>query len=146
MIIGPYSWHACLCQNGQSLSTYSNIVDHDLKENKSNLNIEFNNLINGKTYDACIGITSVNIKKIPCSEICSKKPTFWSFQCKSEKTECKHLPKPSGIPSQIPWSSENNNSFNPFTEIKVEMSAGTFDGQLSGLNRFNIRSVFSFNF
>ncbi len=57
-------------------------------------------------------------------------------------TECKPLPEPSGIPSQIFSSfkeSFEDYFFNPFTEIKFEMSKGTFDGELSGLNRFRIR-------
>jgi hypothetical protein len=58
-------------------------------------------------------------------------------ECRVVETRCEKLPATKKIPSQILWSAEE--SFNPFTEIKIRMEKGTFDGEKSGLSKFIIK-------
>ena len=100
------------------------------------LSTSFEGLKFGKKYEVCVVLKLPFSRSIDCHTYCSEKP---KMHCKSEQTRCEPLPSPTKIPRQIPWSFENKDSFNPFTDIKFEMSDGTFDGQLSGLYKFKIR-------
>ena len=92
----------------------------------------FENLDYGNTYNVCIAALAFNS---------SRWSSFGSVSdsaiCRSVKTTCEPLKKPKDKPSQIFWS-EADDTFNPFTEIKIEMKKGTFDGEKSGLSKFII--------
>jgi len=140
-IAGPFWWYACLCQNGETIEDRQ--LYHNLKYHRKYINIKFDNLTHGKTYKVCVKILHTTwlryfSSRNECLSTCSDDQKLLQSQCKMVLTECKPLPEPSGIPSQISSSFEED-LFNPFTEIKFEMSEGTFDGELSGLNRFRIR-------
>ncbi len=92
----------------------------------------FENLDYGKTYNVCISTLAFNSRRgSSCGRVSD------SAICRSVKTTCEPLKKPKDEPSQIFWS-EAEDTFNPFTEIKIEMKEGTFDGEKSGLSKFNI--------
>jgi len=46
------------------------------------------------------------------------------------------LPPAKKQPSQVEWNPSED--FNPFTQIKIKLVSGTFDGQRSGLRSFEI--------
>jgi hypothetical protein len=108
--------------------------------NKIDLSTTFDSLKYGEKYDVCVVLKPPNTRSSGCDLYCSAEPNLWSSHCKRIETRCELLPKPSKIPHQISWSVED--SFNPFTDVKFEMSDGTFDGQLSGLYTIKIRSYF----
>jgi len=86
----------------------------------------------GNTYDVCVVTSPFNSTRVIDCERASH-----SAICRSVNTKCEPLPEAKDKPSQIFWS-EAEDTFNPFTEIKIEMKKGTFDGEKSGLSNFII--------
>jgi hypothetical protein len=92
----------------------------------------FENLDYGNTYNVCIAALAFNSSRwSSCGSVSD------SAICRSVNTTCNPLPEATQKPSQILWS-EVEDTFNPFTEIKIEMKEGTFDGEKSGLSKFII--------
>ncbi len=86
----------------------------------------------GNTYNVCILTLALNSKRrLNCGTVPD------SAICRSVKTTCEPLPEAKDKPSQILWS-EVEDTFNPFTDIQIEMKEGTFDGKKSGLSKFII--------
>jgi hypothetical protein len=59
------------------------------------------------------------------------------FKCKFAITKCVPLKRPKKNLAQVDWTLKYD--FNPFTEIRIELEDGTFDGEKSGLKTFLIR-------
>jgi hypothetical protein len=87
----------------------------------------------GNTYNVCIATLALHSRRV--KENCKKVSD--SAICRSVNTTCEPLPEAKDKPSQILWS-EVEDTFNPFTDIKIEMKKGTFDGEKSGLSKFLI--------
>jgi len=81
-------------------------------------------------YELCITLSNNPIQKG-----CENSAQEWLF-CQKTKTSCSILPAPQKLPLQVEWTSHDN--FNPFTQIKVKLESGTFNGSLSGLRNFSI--------
>ena len=94
--------------------------------------IKFESLNYGDVYNICVEtLTSNSFHN--CDE---SRP---NQICKLVESRCEQLPGAKKTPSQIFWSVEDD-TFNPFNEIKIKMEEGTFDGEASGLSKFIIRS------
>ncbi len=106
---------------------YNLALGEDIRE------LKFENLHFGNTYHVCLETLVVNShsKEKTCMEYKANN------ECRDVETTCVKLPVTKDIPSQTLWSEEE--SFNPFTEIKIRMEKGTFDGEKSGLSKFKIK-------
>ncbi len=107
---------------------------YDPADGKNTTDISFDGLNYGNSYNVCLetsGLRSFNDKK-KCRE---DNP---NQKCRVVETACVQLPVTKKIPSQVNWS-DGEDSFNPFTEIKIRMEQGTFEGEKSGLSKFTIR-------
>ncbi len=92
----------------------------------------FESLKYGNTYNVCVVILAyISTRVIDCGKASQ------SAICRYVKTGCEPLPEAKDKPSQIFWSLAED-TFNPFTDIKIEMKKGTFDGEHSGLSKFII--------
>jgi hypothetical protein len=92
----------------------------------------FENLQYGNTYNVCvITLAFTSTRVIDCER------ASHGAICRSVTTLCEPLPEANDKPSQIFWSLAED-TFNPFTDIKIEMKKGTFDGEKSGLSNFII--------
>ncbi len=108
------------------------VYDPEIGKNLSD--ITFDNLDYGNTYNVCV--TTEASDYYQRSGICYKGSH--NAICRSVMTTCEPLPKAKDKPSQIVWSAIGD-TFNPFTDIKIEMKKGTFDGEKSGLSKFKIK-------
>ncbi len=130
LLIGPYVQNVCLFFKGQ---IKQNVLEYNPEIGKNILDVNFEDLEYGNTYLACLQTLVFNYTKqnIKCRK---DNP---NQNCREVETTCEELPKTKRIPSQIIWSKEED-SFNPFTDIKIKMDEGTFDGKKSGLSAFII--------
>jgi hypothetical protein len=96
--------------------------------------ITFDNLDYGNTFNVCVTTLATDYDQR--SDICNKGSH--NTKCRSVITTCEPLPEAKDKPSQIVWSAVED-KFNPFTDIKIEMKKGTFDGEKSGLSKFKIK-------
>ena len=127
---GPYKWKVCLFQKNKLAK--SDTLDYDLEIGKNNSYITFSGLHYGEFYNICVEALATNTPNDNCDMSGPNR------KCSLVSSKCEPLPEAKKSPSQIFWSFEDD-TFNPFTAIKIRMEEGTFDGEKSGLSTFNIR-------
>ena len=108
-------------------------MEYNLALGENITEFKFEDLHFGNAYHVCLETLVENSQ--------NKVKTCMEFkahnECRVVETKCVKLPVTTNIPSQTLWSEEE--SFNPFTEIKIRMEKGTFDGGKSGLSKFKIK-------
>jgi hypothetical protein len=129
-VSGPYQWKACIFYEDE-LKT-EQVLEYNPENEMKKADFNFENLDYGKIYNVCVATLAFNSRRWSS---CGRD--FDSAICRSVKTTCEPLKEPKDTPSQIFWS-EAEDTFNPFTEIKIEMKKETFDGEKSGLSKFII--------
>jgi hypothetical protein len=124
-------WKVCLFLNETLIEGTS--LEYNLALGENITELKFENLHFGNAYHVCLETLVVNSqnKVKTCMEFKAQN------ECRVVETKCVKLPITKNIPSQTLWSEEE--SFNPFTEIKIRMENGTFDGEKSGLSKFKIK-------
>jgi hypothetical protein len=73
---------------------------------------------------------------IECNDTCQQDRDHELFNCKVVETKCFPLKPPIKKPTQDDWTPDDN--YNPFTEVRIQLEEGTFDGENSGLKELFI--------
>jgi hypothetical protein len=129
--VGHFDWNACLCRNGADFITDRSISGKKYEETFKDLN-------SGEHFTVCMSIATPAVR-FECNH-CKATPTN-SLHCKAGQTVCNYkLTDAAKVPKQIQWTPEND-YFNPFKEILIQMKQGTFAGSESGLINFFIRYI-----
>ena len=126
IILGPYKWKLCLQGQGSKQTTKQ--VPHNL--NKDSHSVTYEELKPDSIYTVCVQIGAHQSIHPVCNN--PKQPLF---ECQTANTTCSILPPAEKLPVQTNWVPSDK--FNPFTQIKVRMESGTFDGSSSGLRNFS---------
>ncbi len=129
-IVGPYQWEACIF--GKDGFKDKQSLPYHPETGAKKADFCFENLNYGNTYNVCVLTLAFNSTRWINCERASQ-----SAICRSVKPGCEPLQEAKDKPSQIFWSLADD-TFNPFTDIKIEMKKGTFDGEKSGLSNFVI--------
>ncbi len=128
---GPYIWKVCLFLNETFVNDRT--LEYNLALGENITEFKFEDLHFGNAYHVCLETLVLNSHNK--EKTCKKYKA--NNRCRVVETKCVKLPVTKNIPSQTLWSEER--SFNPFTEIKIRMEKGTFDGEKSGLSKFKIK-------